>query len=75
MEKPRNIGLILLAIAPLPAAIIVLGTIGISAAGLDSHKALSLSGMVAIAVSAVWGVVLAVTKFNGRAKGNLTEEG
>lgn len=70
-SKPRGVrlGLLLLTIVALPGVLIALGTLGLSAAGLDSHKALSMSGLIAVSIAAIWGPVIALTKLDERIAG------
>lgn len=69
--KPRGarLGLLLLTIVVLPGALIAIGTFGLTAAGLDSHKALSMSGLIAVGVAAIWGPVIALAKLDERIAG------
>lgn len=69
--KPRGarLGVLLLIIVALPGALIALGTLGLNAAGMDSHKALSMSGLVAVSIAAIWGPIIALTKLDERIAG------
>lgn len=66
--KPRGLRLafLLLLILALPGALIAVGTLGLSAAGLDSHKSLSMSGLIAVSVAGIWGPVIALTRLDDR---------
>lgn len=66
ISKPRGVrlGLLLLTIVLLPGVLIALGTLGLSAAGLDSHKSLSMAGLFAVTIAGIWGPVIALTKLD-----------
>lgn len=73
-SKPTGVRLLLLLliIVALPGALIAIGTLGLRAAGLDSHKALSMSGLIAVGIAGIWGPVIALMRLDERIAGGRT---
>lgn len=67
-----RLGILLLVIFAVPGTIILGGSLILTAIGLESHKALSLSGLIAVSVAALWGVIVALTGIDNRVTGRAT---